>query len=155
MAKGNLISKTIPAAVVASTVDQTKQSITALSPYEVNLSVDEVGNFPEVNEERIPFLVKGMGYTGTDPDYLPKKTDVVELNNDNKLFTDARKMYIQIKQLETMVGNIMRLGGSDVYVTLLQYYRNVQSAADMGDARAKVIYEDLKPAFIKKSKRIP
>ena len=117
--------------------------------------MDEVGNFPEVNEERIPFLVKGMGYTGTDPDYLPKKTDVAELNNDNKLFTDARKMYIQIKQLETMVGNIMRLGGSDVYVTPLQYYRNVQSAADMGDARAKVIYEDLKPAFIKKSKRIP
>ena len=73
MAKGNLISKKIPAAVVTTTLDQTKQSITALSAYEVNLSVDEVGNFPEVNEERVAFLVKGMGYTGTDPDYLPKE----------------------------------------------------------------------------------
>ena len=147
MPKGQLISKEIPEQTVQDVTNQTSQIIDEVKPYEVNLSPDEMSNFPTVSNERLGFVVKGVEYVGTDPEYMPGKVDLDEFNRDNELFVRAREMFLPVAQLHRMLLNLMRLAGSDVYVTLLRYYRSIREEAAMGDARAMIIYEDLKGYF--------
>lgn len=152
MAKGNLISKQILAATVEKAVGLIKQLNDLLSPYYQNVAATEKRDFPIVSDERIAFVSRGLEFIATDPKYLPQDTDTTELTRDWDLFNNSRKLLIPCKQISTALTNMNNLAGSDVYVTLLDYYDIVKRKAEKGDARAKVVYEELKSQFTKKKK---
>jgi len=153
MTKGNLISKQIPPAVEQQAIQLLTTFAALLKPYYSKVVSTDKWKFPIISEERLPFVTKAMSYIGTDPVYLPQDTDVVELNNDYGLFGDSRKIVIPLEQIHGAILNTNNLAGSDVYVTLLDYYMIVKRRAEQGDARAKVIYDDLKKLFISRNKR--
>jgi hypothetical protein len=151
MPKGNLVSKIIPPAVITQVVQKQSEIDALLAPYYTNLASDEKRGFPIVSEERIPFVTKGMQFIASDPAFLAPYIDAAELQRDYTLFSASRQILIPAKQVTLNISNINTLAGSDVYVVLLAYYQSVQHAAKQGNARAIVIYEELKKAFIKKA----
>jgi hypothetical protein len=150
MSKGNLISKVIPPTVVTQVLQKQSEIDALLAPYYNNVAANEKKSFPMVSEERIPFVTKGMQYITTDPAFLAPFIDVPELQRDYTLFNASRQMLIPSKQATLNIANLNTLAGSDVFVVLLVYYNSVQRASEQGNARAKVIYEDLKKAFNRK-----
>ncbi len=150
MSKGNLISKVIPPNVVTQVLQKQSEINVLLAPYYTNLSGTEKHNFPIVSEERIPFVTKGMQFIATDPVFLAPYIDAPELQQDYTLFNASRQMLIPLQQTTLNISNLNTLAGSDVYVVLLAYYQSVQRAAQQGNARAKVIYDELYKAFNRK-----
>jgi hypothetical protein len=136
--------------VVTQVLQKQSEIDALLAPYYTNVASDEKKSFPIVSDERIPFVTKGMQYITTDPTFLAPFIDVPELQRDYTLFNASRQMLIPSKQATLNIANLNTLAGSDVFVVLLVYYNSVQRAAEQGNARAKVIYEDLKKAFNRK-----
>ncbi len=151
MAKGNLISTQIPVPVKAKALKLLSDLDALLTPY-YSKQLPGHPDFPIVQQNRIPFIVRGMGYVNTDPVYLLQGTDVPELKRDYALFNDSDGIITPIAQIQGGLLNTNHFAGSDVYVTLLDYYMIVQRKAEQGDARATIIYNDLRKLFNKKTK---
>ena len=155
MSLGNLISEQIPAATVAQIIQKYGEIDALLSPFFVNVTGVEKHGFSIVGEARIPFVNKGMLYIVSDPKYLSGNLDAVELQHDYQLFTDSRSILTPSAHLNQGVLNINNMAGSDTFFVLRMYYKSVKSAADQGDVRAKVIYDDLSQLFIKSAAAAP
>ena len=145
--KGYLIQGPIDPQVVEEVLQKKNEILDLLKPYTIRLTEDEKLFIPKAADETLPFLEKGIKYAKTDPDYLPRKVEEEELDNDYIRFNAANSMERVGNQIMSVLNDLSIASGSDLYVTLLSYYRNVQAEAELGDSRAKAIAEDLGKMF--------
>lgn len=152
MSKGNLVSGFIPQDIVDKVNQKQKEILDLLSPYEVTISEAEKKRIPKASDELMPFLEKGMLYLKSDDKYRPQFVNAKEIDNDYQRAKLVNSMKMAHQKVQTLLNNLGIVSKSDLYAALLEYYNNVQRAANKGDARAKAIADDLGKSFNRSSK---
>jgi hypothetical protein len=152
----NRISIQISAPDLA-TINTAAQTIRdTLMPYVVALAPDDKQGMPKVKDKSVPFMLKGLQYMQTNPEFIPVYMDVAEVNKDYTAF-DVMKQLLQV--LAPIVSNVEDTGflcGSEAYQGILNYYNNVKLAAKMNVPNAQAIYDDMKTYFeAQKAKPLP
>lgn len=147
MAKGNLISGELPQNVVDSVVQKYTGIQTEIDPYKISITTDEKRRIPKAADEAMPFMEKGYDYTKTDPKYLPGYVSVPELDNDFSRTKKLDTVEREHKKTGAVIHDMGIVTKSDLFSAILQYYNNVRKAAELGDARAKIIADDLGKLF--------
>ncbi len=152
MSKGKLISGIIPEQVVIDILENAKQALLSLTPYEVAITNEEKRHIPKAGDLSQPFIEKGFEYSKTDSNYLPSYLNTTEIENDFNRAKQSDSILREALKIVAIVTNISICSKSDLYVAMLDFYNNCNRAAKNGDARAKVIADEMGKLF-KKSKK--
>ena len=153
MSKGKLISGNIPEQVVIDILENTKQALLSLAPYEVPITREEKKYIPKSADAMKPFVEKGYEYSKTDTNYLPSYLNTTEIDNDFNRAKQSDSILREAMKIIAIVTNISICSKSDLYVAILDYYNNCCRAAKNGDARAKVIADEMGKLFKKSHKK--
>ncbi len=151
----NRISIVLPPEVSAAFHAKMLEAANLIKPYMVD--VTDKGKEPllKVGDILTPFIKKCLDYTGTDPEYVPKYLDVEEFARDTAALLIMDGMNSAIDKVNAGIDDTRALLANDAYAEATAYYRSVRDAARSGDAKAKVIYEDLSKWFTKGSSKAP
>lgn len=147
MPVGDLFKGPIPQAILDQITAKQDEIQELLQPYKVNITEDEKRHIPKAADETHPFLEKGMEYAESDPEYLSNTLDIAEMQSDWAAHLDVATLERQGDINQKLFTNMTITSGSDVFVAILDYYASAQRAAKRGDARAKVIADELGTRF--------
>jgi hypothetical protein len=152
----NRISIQISAPDLATINTAAKTIRDTLAPYVIALAPEDKQAVPKVKDKSVPFMLKGLQYMQTNPEFISVYADTAEINKDYTAF-DVMKQLLQV--LSPIVSNIEDTGflcGSEAYQGILNYYNNVKQAVKMNVPDAQAIYDDMKVYFeAQKAKPLP
>ena len=147
MPVGDLFKGPIPQPILDEITTKQNEIQELLQPYKVNITEDEKRHIPKAADETHPFLEKGIEYAESDPDYLSNTLDINELKSDRAAHLDVATLERQGDINQKLLTNIAITAGSDIFIAILDYYASARRAAKRGDARAKVIADELGERF--------
>ena len=151
MAKGNLVNGPISVVDMKALDNHFKQILKIIQPFDVNLTEDEKKRLPKTGDKKLAFIEKALSYMNTNPEYASGTMNLKEARNDKDTQDQAIQLIERANVVMAKLIDLKIAAGSDVYVIALAYYNNVKRDADIGDATAKEIVDDL-GAIFKKSR---
>lgn len=143
----NDYSKVIPQEVLDLVNTKLQECHTALKPYCVEFTPEQREGLPKLgirNTGKVSSIANEMSVA---PEYTPSMFSMDEVNKDSKVISDLSPVATQITNLQMMVNDTLMLAGSEVFLAYMDYYSSVKHFASRNDAKAKAIYERLKPMF--------
>lgn len=146
----NKISIQIPADLLTQVLSLIAQIKNLLLPYLTALTPDEVHSLFKMSDKSIPHVDKCIGYSKTNPEFLPSFVDLPEWEIDFKAFRD---LYQLIRPLDEIIDGLTAsatLSGSECMTSSLAYYNTVKQAAKTNVPGAQTIFDDLKKRFAKR-----
>lgn len=143
----NQIDFVIPDEVIADVTTKLNEVSTALQPYLIALSPEERRAVPKMSDKTMPFVIKTLGYSGSDPQFAPPYMNREELVNDMQVYTQLITILRIVTQLQSGIDDTAMEAGAESYINALSYYNSVKLAAKMDVPGAKTIYEDLRKRF--------
>lgn len=93
------------------------------------------------------YAAKGLGYMGTNPDYISPLFPMVEVNKDSTGNAQMDKFMPQLALLFHKAEGTQMLLGSDLLHAVDAYMKNAGEAAHRGQAEAEPIYKDLSDLY--------
>src|SRR5690554_2779648 len=127
----------------------------ALVPFLLALSPEQRRSIPRMSDGSRPFVAKVMGYTHSEPKFVPPFIDVKEMQKDWEALAHLLPIFRSVDQFRSLLNDTIMLAGSEVYVASLRYYKSVKLGARMNVPNAKAIHEDLKGRFERQGKAKP
>lgn len=143
----NRISVIVPKEVEEAFLKKIAEAEELVKPYLVQVSDKGKGTLLRVGDGLMPFVVKCLEYAKTDLEFAPRYLEVEEFSNDVGSLSSMDRMNSSIDKLNASIDDTRALLANDSYAEATAYYRAVKDAARGGDAKAKVIYEDLSKWF--------
>ena len=118
-----------------------------LSNYAAHLRALDRIRHNGVGIHRQGFIERALILAQENPEYLPHWLSVQKFIADNDLFVRLRALATAIKQLQELAWNITVEGADMVFTDALEFYSQVQDAANRRVDAAEALYEDLHPFF--------
>jgi len=118
-----------------------------LAPYFVGLTPSERQTLVKMETDSIRFLELSHGIAVENPELFPAFMKVAIFREE---FSIARELWVvvnKINQLKANIDDTGMLAGNYAMETALTFYHTVKIAAKRDIPGARVIYEELKPAF--------
>ena len=144
----NRISISIPEDVKTEVNTKFDEILTILNPYLVAVTESQKASLLKIGDKTVALVNKSFEYsTGSGKEYVPAYLDVVEFGKDVVASNLLNLIGNKIDQLQQMVDDTRSLAANDAYAEALAYYGSVKNAAKAGEAKAKIIYEDLSQRF--------
>lgn len=131
--------------------DAIKVLTTTLNPLLITLTNTERITTPKMGDGTEPFVEKSLEYFKSNPEFALPYLDVVEMEKDFKASKELRNLLNPLEQLIQRLDDSILQAGSEAYVTSLAYYTGVKNAARMNIPGAKVVHEELRNRFRRKS----
>ena len=100
-----------------------------------------------VGIQRQGFIERALILARENPEYLPHWLSVQKFEDDTALFVALRALASAIKQLQELSWNITVEGADMAYTDALEFYSQVQDAANRRVDAAEALYADLHPFF--------
>jgi hypothetical protein len=143
----NRISIIVPKEVEVAFLTKIAEAAELLKPYIVTVTDADKETLLKLGDKLTPFVKKCFDYTKTDPEYIPNFLDLKEYEKDATALQLFDVMNSSVDKMNAGLDDTRALLAHDSYAESLMYYHFVKMAAASGDAKAKVIYEDLKKWF--------
>jgi hypothetical protein len=143
----NRISINVPDEVSKVFISKILEATEVIKPYIVTVSDADKGSILKLGDKKTPFVQKCLAYAETDPEYSPKYLDVEEFTRDTQALLKFNSVISSVEKMASPVEDTRSLLAHDAYASALVYYGAVKLAAKSGDAKAKVIYDDLSKWF--------
>ena len=118
-----------------------------LSQYSAHLRALDRMRHNGVGIHRQGFIERALILAQSNPEYLPHWLSVQKFNADNDLFVALRTLTSAIKQLQELSWNITVEAADMVFTDALEFYSQVQDAANRRVDSAEALYADLNPFF--------
>lgn len=147
MSQQNRISITIPQEVHDAAMAKIAEIKAMLQPYLHPLTTDERSSLTKMGDKSLPFVMKTLEYSVTNPQYIAPSVDAVEWRKDFDGYQDLTPIKNQLGQLLGSVDDTVMLLGVEAYDPSRWYYELVKAAAARGDSEAKLMADDLAKRF--------
>jgi len=148
MSQKNEISIQIPPADLAKINQLILELKTALAPFIIGLTPDEIAGMAKMGDKTVAFVDKVKDYTDSNPEFVPTNMmNVADFKIDVAAVVALAPVSKSINQISDDLKDTLILSGSEALIPALMYYGNVKFNASQGVASAKTIYEDLKKRF--------
>ena len=145
----NRISINIPEDVKTAVDTKLDEIYAILNPYLVTVSETQKLSLLKIGDKTAPLVTKSYEYaTGTGKEYVPTYLDVTEFSKDVVASNQLNNIRKQLDQLTQVIDDTRSLAANDAYAEALAYYSSVKNAAKAGEAKAKIIYDDLSQRFL-------
>jgi hypothetical protein len=118
-----------------------------LSNYAAHLRALDRMRHNGVGIHRQGFIERALLLAQENPEYLPHWLSVQKFETDNDLFVSLRSLAAAIKQLQELSWNITVEAADMAFTDALEFYSQVQDAANRRVDAAEALYEDLHPFF--------
>jgi hypothetical protein len=143
----NRISIVLPKEAEAAFLAKINEAMELVKPYIVTVSDDDKSMLLKLGDKFTPFVKKVEDYTVTDAEFVPNFLDTVEFTKDTTSLFQYDGLISAIDKLQLVLEDTRSLLANDAFSAALLYYKFVKMAADTGNSKAKVIYEDLSKWF--------
>ncbi|HQU86837.1 MAG TPA: hypothetical protein PKY59_27130 [Pyrinomonadaceae bacterium] len=143
----NRVSFTITEADISDILAAIKTLQTKLLPYLIALAADDKRAIPKVGDKAIPFMLKGLEFMVSHPEFVPAYLDVGEIKKDYDAFSLVNSFLRQIAPTVSNMEDTAFLCAAEAYQGVLTYYNNVKQAAKTNVPNAKAVYEELRNYF--------
>ena len=143
----NRISIEISAADLTAINEAIQTIKTKLLPYVIALNPDDKQGLPKVGDKTVPFLLKGLQYMASNPEFMAVYMSAAEINKDYAAFDATRQLWQLLQPVVSNLDDTSFLCGAEAYSGVLNYYNNVKNAAKMNAPNAQAIYDDMSTYF--------
>jgi hypothetical protein len=143
----NRISIVLPKEAEAAFLAKINEAMELVKPYIVTLSDDNKLQLLKLGDKFTPFVKKVEEYTVTDAEFVPNFLDTTEFFKDTTSLYQYDGLLSAVDKLQIVLDDTRSLLANDAFSAALLYYKFVKIAADSGNSKAKVIYEDLAKWF--------
>jgi hypothetical protein len=149
----NKVNVQVPDDVVVAAREKIEEAAVLLEPYLIALKPKERLRLPKMSDGTVPFVLKCLDYSISDPQFAPPFMDKEELAADMKVHEQLNSIFRPVKQLSDGLDDTVMQAGGESFVNALSYYHSIKQAAHMNVPGAKAIYEDLKVRFASNGNR--
>lgn len=146
--------KKIPANILQDAHIKLDEVMSLLKPYLVALSQQERRAFVKIETESINFLELSHEIAAGYPELFPTFLRMAAFREE---FSAAHELWLvagKINQLRENINDTEMLAGNYALETALAFYHTVKIAAMRDIPGARVIYEELKPAFQSRKQKV-
>lgn len=147
MSQQNNISVQIPADKLTRIKSLLSELNTELAPYLVSLTSEQKQGIYKMGDNSIAFVNKTLGYTNTNPEFVPPFLNTEDLKVDVDAVGQLSEIAGMAAQLSDNINDTLTLSGSEAMIAALIYYNSVKQAAKTSIPGAKTIFEDLSTRF--------
>jgi hypothetical protein len=121
--------------------------IKEIDEYTANLRALDRQRHNGVGLKRLGFIDAAFRISKKFPQYFPHWLDTMKFQNDLMLFESIRSLVEACRSREEKAWNINVESADMIYTDALEYYAQVQDAADRRVDAAETIYEELRKFF--------
>lgn len=143
----NRISIEIKAADLTAINEAAQVIQTRLQPYVIALTADDKQSLPKVKDKSVPFMLKGLQYMQSNPEFIPVYMESAEINKDYTAFDTTKQLLQGLAPIVSNLEDTSFLCGSEAYQGILNYYKAVKAAVKMNVPNAQAIYDDMSTYF--------
>ncbi len=152
MTQKNEISLVVPAESLAKINEALKTLGEEFNTLLISLTANQRQILPKMGDGTLAFVTKTIGYTDTNPEFIPSFLNVADLQVDMAAIQSLLPIAHTIEQFNSMLQDTLMLCGSEAYIAALIYYQAVKSAAKNNIPHSKEIRDDLGERFPGKPK---
>ena len=145
--------KKIPPQVLYDALSRLDELIGIFEQYHIKPEPDERSSFNKMGEDFIKFMQMSHCYAVESPKLFPSFIDRDIFNEEFFIIYELWKLINKINQLRDNIWDTEILLGSRTLEIALAFYQTVKMAARHDIPGAKVIFDELKPAFPSVSRR--
>jgi len=146
--------KNIPAKILRDAQIKLDEVLCLLKPYLVALTQGEREALIKIESESINFLEVSHGIAAENPALFPTFMKMAAFREE---FSTAHELWLfisKINQLKEDISDTGMLAGNYALETALAFYHTVKIAARHDIPGARIIYEELKPAFHSRKRKL-
>lgn len=125
-----------------------KQGFAKIEPYLLQeLTTPELSHMAKLGEKSEPFVDKGIDFSKSNPNLVPRRCDFVEAEKDFNVYQILQEPDIYISQMAKKIANTRFVTGAESLDCVNDYYKSIKQDAEDGVADAIPIYEEMKKRY--------
>lgn len=149
----NLVTKGIPADVLAQALKLIQDARALLAPYLISLTQEERESIPKMGDKSLAFVTKAAEYAQSLPKLMPQYLDVPAFVVDAGVSSDLLELFLDLNAFTLDVDSTRMEAGSESYTAALVAYSALKTAAALNQPGAQAAVTVLEPRFAGQGKR--